>query len=130
MSGRPCIYVNTSIVIRALNSREPGHHEARRLLEECSRRCKCVYSIVHEIEMPAGRYRELASYLDGIGAVRSRSGPEISWLRRAAEDWLRARGRSLSRLEDTMHLLAAQSLGCKYILARDRFIWPTLNTST
>lgn len=61
----------TSIVLRALTPREPGYHEARRLLEECCEGCRRIYSIVHEIEMAAERYTELAGYLDSIGAVRS-----------------------------------------------------------
>ncbi len=50
-------------------------------------------------------------------------GSALHGLRRQAEAELARCGRSESRLEDVMHLLAARALGCRYILARDRFIW-------
>jgi len=81
------VYVNTSIVLRALNPEELGHHEARRLLEECCKRCNCVYSSVHAHEMPAARYQELRSFLDSLGAERKDPPVGVVELRRQAEEW-------------------------------------------
>ena len=122
MAGeRPCAYVNTSIVIRALNPTEPDHEKAEEILEECCRLCRCVYSSVHEYEMPPGRFEELDEYLTGIGGEFV--GVDTDALEAQAVAIVRSRRLSEARVPDVMHMLAANALGCKYILARDRFIW-------
>ncbi len=67
----PCVYVNTSIVVRALNPAEPRHREAKRILEECCSRCQCVYSRVHELEIPRLYHREFTRFLERLGATRA-----------------------------------------------------------
>ena len=119
MSSRPCAYVNTSIVIRALNPGEPGHLEAKRILEDCCRRCRCVYSSVHLSEIPEPYRRQILAYLARHAELVR---VDLAPLRARARSVIVERGLSASRELDLMHLEAASTLGCKYILARDRFI--------
>jgi len=117
----PCIYVNTSIVIRALNPKEPGHHEARRLLEECCKRCKCFWSTIHDLERMTPIQRlEFEGYLEGLGARKSHIDARRILAR--AEAYRLSIGAAESKLVDIMHMLAASLLGCRCILAVDRFI--------
>ncbi len=124
MSRRPCVYVNTSIVLRALNPLEPGHQEARQFLEECCKRCRCVYSSVHELERMTPIQRlEFDSYLEGIRAVKITLHDDyldrlLDW----ALDYIVEHNLSEKRLNDIMHMRVAQRLGCSCILAIDRFI--------
>jgi len=127
MVGKPCAYVNTSIVIRALNPLEPGHEEARRLLEECCKKCRCVWSSVHGRE---GFRSDLTrflfySYLAALGAEYAEIDEDHVF--EQADAYLLAHGLSPKRLIDVAHMVAAQSLECKYILARDAFMWRHAN---
>jgi len=113
--------VNTSIVIRALNPKEPGHHEARRLLEECCKRCKCFWSTIHDLERMTPIQRlEFEGYLEGLGARKSHIDARRILAR--AEAYRLSIGAAESKLVDIMHMLAASLLGCRCILAVDRFI--------
>ncbi|MEB3778887.1 MAG: type II toxin-antitoxin system VapC family toxin [Desulfurococcales archaeon] len=121
VATRPCAYVNTSIVVRALNPREPGSLEARRFLEECCKRCQCVYSSVHELErMTPFQRLQFEGYLEGLGAQKA--GVDVRMLLLEAEEYRRRHRLSQSRLNDIMHLLAARELGCRCLLAVDRFL--------
>ena len=116
-----CIYVNTSIVIRALNPGEPGHFEAKRILEECCKECRCVYSSVLKYEMPSKDFSGLPRFLEKRGATYA----EVDTSRMEAQAVQVVIGRRLTRkrIPDLLHIIAAKTLGCKYILARDRFLW-------
>jgi len=122
--SRPCVYVNTSIVLRALNPTEPGHLEARRFLEECCKKCRCVWSNVHELErMTPVQRLEFEGYLEGLGAEKViLPEPLMDALLEQALDYLDTHGLSRSRLNDVLHMIVARHLGCKCILAIDRFI--------
>jgi len=122
VASRPCVYVNTSVVIRALNPGEPGYREAQRILEECCKRCRCVWSTVHGYE---GFRSDIArlffyGYLASLGAEYREV--DIDDVLAKAERYKAERGLSDRRLLDVEHMVAASGLGCKYILARDRFI--------
>ncbi len=123
----PCVYVNTSIVVRALNPAEPGHGEARRILEECCRRCRCVWSTMHALE---GFRSDLSrfffqSYLASLGAEYVEV--DVDYVLEQADQYIEARGLSDSRHVDIEHMIAAKLLGCGYILARDAFMWRHAN---
>ena len=111
-----CLYLNTSIVIRALEE-----HEAREFLVECCRRHRCVVSSVHWLEDwkddTLGRARVL---LEELGAEEHRV--DTGRTGRRALAVIRARGWSESRLLDMMHVLAALLLNCDGIIAVDRFM--------
>jgi predicted nucleic acid-binding protein len=121
--GGGFVYVNTSIVVRALNPGEPGHREARRMLEECCRACRCVWSSVHGLD----GFRSVVDvvifqgYLDSLGA--SHAEVDLEDVFQEAEEYRVSRGLAESRRVDLMHMVAARRLGCRYLLARDRFIW-------
>ncbi len=120
--ARPCVYVNTSIVIRALSPSEPGSLEAQRLLRECCRRCRCVWSTVHALE---GFRSDLArfffhGYLASLGAEYAEV--DEDWAVEQSRAYIGARGLSRKRLVDVAHMVAAKLLGCRYILARDSFM--------
>ena len=127
MSSRPCAYVNTSIVLRALSNTEPGHLEARRFLEECCERCRCVWSTVHSREGFRGEITRFffLGYLASLGAEYGEV--DLDQVMDDARRYVDAHGVSPSRLIDTAHLVAANMLGCRFILARDRFIWRHAN---
>ncbi len=116
----PCVYVNTSIVVRALNPAEPGHEGAKRILEECCSRCRCVYSTVHQYEIPEPYRQGILAYLARYAELVQ---VDLESLRARARSIIVVRGLSASRELDLMHLEAASTLECRYILARDRFIW-------
>ena len=117
--ARPCVYVNTSIVVRALKPGEPGHLEARRFLEECCSKCRCVYSSVHLQEIPEPYRPLILRYLDRVAVLKR---VDVVVLRSTVRRYIVEHGLSKSRELDVMHLTAARLLGCRYILARDRFI--------
>jgi len=123
----PCVYINTSIVVRALNPGEPGHEEARRLLEECCQRCRCVWSNVHGRE---GFRSDLTrflfySYLAALGAEYAEVDENTVF--EEADAYITQRRLSWSRLVDTAHMVAARRIGCRYLLARDSFMWRHAN---
>ncbi|MCE4619442.1 MAG: hypothetical protein F7C33_00285 [Desulfurococcales archaeon] len=125
--ARSCVFVNTSIVIRALNPREPGSLEAQRLLRECCRRCRCVWSAAHSRE---GFRYGLArfffhGYLASLGAEYVEV--DLDHVMNSARRYVDAYDLSPSRLIDIAHLVAANTLGCRFILARDRFMWRHAN---
>lgn len=121
MDRGSCIYVNTSIVIRALNPGEPGHVEARGFLEECCSKCRCIYSSVHGYEMPPQEFEEIARYLRSLGAQFE--SVDVEAIEEQAVTLVHERGLSRKRIPDIMHMLAARLVGCRYLLARDRFMW-------
>jgi len=108
-----------------MNPGEPGHEEARRLLEECCHRCRCVYSSVHLAEIPEPYRVDILGYLSSIAEF---SEVDLGILRVAARHIIEDRGLSPSRELDLMHLEAARALGCRYLLARDRFLWRYANS--
>jgi len=121
VASRPCAYVNTSIVLRALNPKEPGHGEARRFLEECCRKCRCVYSSVHELERMTPMQRLVfEGYLEGLGAAKV--DVDTRQVLAQAEGYRLRAGAAESRRVDIMHMVAARTIGCTCILAIDRFI--------
>ena len=122
-----CVYVDTSIVIRTLNSKEPGRREAQRILGECCRRCRCVWSTIHGYE---GFRSDITrhffyGYLASLGAEYAEMDADYVFER--AEEYRSARGLSPKKLVDIAHMVAARILGCRLLLARDRFIWHHAN---
>lgn len=111
------VYLNTSLLVRAV----AGDEAARRFLEECCKRHKCVVSSVHWREGWRRETREAVQRLLGDLSVRV---VEVELLEVEDEAWrlLRLRGWSASRLLDLMHVLAAVRLGCDAVAAVDRFI--------
>jgi len=114
-AGELCLYLNTSIIIRALE--DP---EAKEFLAEC-RRHRCLVSSVHRLEDwkddTLARARVLLEEL-GVEEHRVNTGR----IGRRALAVIRARGWSESRLLDMMHVLAALLLDCDGIIAVDRFM--------
>ncbi|MEB3774508.1 MAG: type II toxin-antitoxin system VapC family toxin [Desulfurococcales archaeon] len=121
MDARQCVYVNTSVVIRALNPEEPSHRGAQQIIEDCCTRCQCIYSSVHAHEMPSRRFDELAKYLNRLGARYAIV--DVETIEAQAIEIVKAWNLTESRIPDIMHMLAAKMLGCRYLLARDRFMW-------
>jgi len=111
-----CLYLNSSTLIRALE--DPG---ARRFLEECCRRHRCVVSSVHSLEGWRPETLEAARELLGELDVETVE-VDLDELDSAVDRLLRGRGWSPRRTIDLMHVLAAVELGCQGIIAIDRFI--------
>jgi len=111
-----CLYLNTSIIIRALE--DSG---ARRFLEECCSRHRCVVSSVHwweawresSLKHARALLRELS-----IEAVEL----DVRRLRLSAMELVEEHGWSPRRTIDLMHVLAAVELDCHGVIAVDRFI--------
>ena len=113
---RLCLYINTSMLIRALE--DP---EARGFLEECCSRYRCVVSSVHwREEWRRSTLTGLAGLLAGLGIATVEVDVEV--LEEEATNIIEERGWSPRRLVDLMHVLAAKTLGCHGIVAIDRFI--------
>jgi len=127
MASRPCAYVNTSIVLRALNPQEPGYREAQRILEECCHRYRCVWSTIHGYEGFRSDITRLFfyGYLASLGAEYVEIDAEYVFEK--AEEYRSARRLSPKRLVDIAHMIAARILGCSLLLARDSFIWHHAN---
>ena len=112
----PCLYLNTSIIIRALED-----SEARRFLEECCHRRRCVVSSVHWAEPWRPRtLAEASRLLEGLGVEKLEA--DMDALVVEADGLVEERGWSPRRRLDLMHVLAAIELGCHGIVAVDRFI--------
>lgn len=114
--GRLCLYLNTSILIRALE--DP---EAKGFLEECCRRHRCLVSSVHWLENWRDDTLARVRTLLGRLSVEERE-VNIDKIGRRALAIVRARRWSESRLLDMMHLLAALKLDCDGVVAVDRFM--------
>lgn len=115
------VYLNTSILIKAVNPREPGHREALRFLEECCSKHECVVSNVHRREYwyPKTR-RRVNALLRRLKARRL--DVDLDAVSRHAEAVRERLGLSMSRTVDLMHLVAAKTLGCSVVAAVDRFM--------
>ena len=111
-----CLYLDTSILIRALEDQG-----ARGFLAECCSRHRCVVSSVHWEEPwrseTLATARELLSEL-GVEAVEV----DLDALVVEADRLVEERGWSPRRRLDLMHLLAAVELGCQGVIAVDRFV--------
>ena len=111
-----CLYLNTSIVIRALEE-----HEAREFLAECCHQHRCVVSSVHQLEGWKEETLEAAEELLGRLGVEKQE-IDLDMLDSEVDTLLRRRGWSPRRTIDLMHVLAAVELGCHGVIAVDRFI--------
>ena len=121
MSSNRCIYLNTSILIKAVNPRDPNREAAERILRECCSRYTCVYSSIHGLEpwRPETRMR-VRALLRSLGAQACRV-DSAAVAREAARlrlEW----GIAMSRAIDIAHLVAARRCGCIMVMAVDRFI--------
>ena len=115
-AGRLCLYLNSSIVIRALE--EP---RTRGFLGECCRRHRCIISSVHwEEQWRPETLEEARELLGKLGVENVRV--DVRALARRAYRIVAERGWSPRRRLDLMHVLAAAELGCQGIVAVDRFI--------
>jgi len=111
-----CLYLNTSIVIRALEE-----ETARAFLLECCSRHRCIVSSVHREEpWRPGTLEEADMLLEGLGVERLEV--NIDALVVEADQLVEERGWSPRRRLDLMHVLAAKTLNCDGIIAVDRFI--------
>ncbi len=111
-----CLYLNTSIVIRALED-----SETRRFLEECCHQHRCVVSSVHWAEPWRPRtLAEASRLLEGLCIEKLEV--DIDALVVEADRLVEERGWSPRRRLDLMHVLAAVELGCHGVIAIDRFI--------
>ncbi|OWJ54682.1 hypothetical protein Pdsh_06600 [Pyrodictium delaneyi] len=118
-AGRLRLYLNTSVVIRALE--DPPPPGARGFLEECCRRHRCLVSSVHwEEPWRPETMREAVELLERLGVENV--GVDVRALARRAYRMAAERGWSPRRRLDLMHLLAAVELGCHGVVAVDRFI--------
>ncbi len=114
--GGLCLYLDSSILIRALE--DP---EARRFLEECCARHRCVVSSVHGLEgWKDETLAAVEALLEGLGVERLEV--DLDALVVEADQLVEERGWSPGRRLDLMHLLAASTLGCQGIVAVDRFV--------
>ena len=111
------LYLDTSIVIRALKPGKKGSRIARRFIEKCCSKHACIYTTVHLVELPRGS--SALEFLEEKAVYRE---IDLKWVRRAASMIIDAKGLSPSRELDLMHLIAAKTLECQGILARDRFL--------
>ena len=121
--GSSRVYFNTSLLIRAVNPREPGYRKALSFIEEMSQR---KFSLIASSLL----------FYEGLRPQTLRSIEELlrrykftvkrvnirKYLRRA-DTWIQRHGYSYSRILDVAHMMMARDLGCKYIAALDRFIW-------
>ncbi len=117
----PCLYINTSILIKAVNPRDPNREASIEIIEECCTRYTCVYSSVHGLEpWRAETWRRAATILRSVRATACRT-DAVTVLREAnrlRREWSVTR----SRVIDIAHIVAASMCGCKGIIAVDRFI--------
>ncbi len=115
------VYLNTSILIRAINPRHPRHKKSLEFLKECCRKHICIISNVHGREK--WRLETIKKIRALLKTLNVRKGEvNIPQLEEEAVKYIKKRGLSPKNVMDVMHLLAARSLGCKYIAAVDRFI--------
>ena len=114
-----CFYLNTSILIRALE--DP---KAKRFLEECCSRHRCIISGIHWLENWRRETREAANrLLEELGVdIAEFSNHAVSRINRRARLLIKNRGWSPRRTLDLMHVLAALQLDCDGVIAVDRFI--------
>jgi len=114
-----CFYLNTSILIRALEDAEAGE-----LLRECCSRHWCIISGIHWLENWRRETREAVTrLLEELGVdVAEFFNHVVSRINRRARLLIRNHGWSPRRTLDLMHVLAALRLDCDGIIAVDRFI--------
>ena len=115
------MYLNTSILIRAVLPGERGHREAREFLRVCCRVYRCVVSSVHRLERWKSYTKKLIDDL-----LRELDVEEIDVdldevVREASRYVVRHR-LSPRKVIDVAHLIAAKKIGCRAIAAVDRFI--------
>lgn len=115
------MYLNTSILIKAVNPWDPMHGHAVDFLKTCCTVYTCIASSVHGLEpwRRATRAR-VRALLKSVGAkVLS---VDLEDVLREAEEYRVRHGLSPRRRIDIAHLVAARKLGCRAIAAVDRFI--------
>ena len=114
-----CIYINTGLLIRAVNPGEPNHEKAVRFLRECCSVCRCVYSDVHYKEpWKPSTWVRVRRLLEEIGAVKLTL--DLKTVLSRAEELRQEWHASESRMLDIAHMVAARTCGA--IAAVDRFI--------
>ncbi len=119
---RERIYFNTSLLIRAVNPWERGHRRTLEFIRMCRDR---GYVLVVSNVLYMERFRKktlerIRDLLDEYGFMVATVDTDRLLYR--AVEWVRRHRYSESRVLDVMHLMAAETLKCKYIAAVDRFI--------
>ncbi len=116
------MYLNTSILIKAVRPSDPRHGDALEFLRACCGVYECVVSSVHRLEpwKEATRSR-VGSLLRELGARLVEV--DVASVLAEAEEYRARHGLNIKRVMDIAHLVAARRLGCRAIAAVDRFIW-------
>lgn len=116
------VYFNTSLLISAVNPRDPNHVVSREFIGECR-------GLGHKLFVSTLLFAEITRR-DTLRAVRRllrRYGfivvsVDVKYYLDKAYEWCTRKGYSKSRVPDVAHMMIARDIGCRYLAANDRFM--------
>ena len=116
------VYFNTSLIISAVNSRDPNYDASREFIRDC-------YRLGHKLFVSTLLFVEVTkrNTLRAVKRLIKRYGfivvkVNVDYYLEKAYRWCSRRGYSRSRIPDVAHMMVARDIGFRYLAANDRFM--------